>query len=83
MFYEPGNHALEPRQALAAWAVFAILLVTALGASIHHTDFYRGNYKTLSAQSSGVGVMTCLNRIAKSMTINAPTIARADRCRLQ
>ena len=58
MFYEPGDHALEPRQALAAWAVFAILLVTALGASIRHTDFNRGNYETLLAQSSGVGVMT-------------------------
>ena len=58
MFYEPRNHALEPRQALAAWAVLAILLVTALGASIRHTDFHRSNYETLLAQSSGVGVMT-------------------------
>ena len=83
MFYEPGDHALEPRQVLAAWAVFAIALVASLGASIRQTDFYRGNYETLLAQSSVVGVTTLSEpHCEESMTINALTIARGGRCPL-
>jgi hypothetical protein len=39
MCYEPADHTVEPRQAAAAWVVYAALLVTALGASSGPANF--------------------------------------------
>ena len=76
MSYEPTDHALEPRQALAAWAIFAALLVMALGASISRADFHdRGGHETLLARSGGAGVGSLSHGSEKTMTINAPVCA--------
>lgn len=59
MCYEPADHAVEPRQALAAWAIFATLLVTALGAGIGRADLHdSGGHEALQTRSGGAGVMT-------------------------
>jgi hypothetical protein len=42
MSYKPADHAVAPRQIVAAWAVCAALLVMALGANINHANSDNG-----------------------------------------
>jgi len=49
MCYEPADHTVEPRQAAAAWAIYAALLMTALGASSGPANS-RSMHETLLAQ---------------------------------
>jgi hypothetical protein len=59
MGYEPADHTIEPRQAAAAWVIYATLLVTALGASISTADSRSGSlYATPLAQRGAVTTST-------------------------
>jgi hypothetical protein len=54
MPYKPADHAVEPRQIVAAWAVCAALLLMALGASINHANSDNGSVReALLAQRGG------------------------------
>ena len=57
--YEPANHVLRPRQALATWAIFAALLVTAFGANVGRAELHStGGHKASQARVGGTGVGT-------------------------
>ena len=61
MCYEPADHDVEPRQAVAAWVIYAALLLTALGAGIGPANSHSGSlYATLSAQR-GAAMMSTWN----------------------
>jgi hypothetical protein len=55
MCYEPADHTVEPRQAAAAWAIYAALLVTALCAGIGPANSHNVSmHETLWAQRGAV-----------------------------
>src|SRR5262249_50457453 len=43
MPYNPADHTPVPRQAIATWAIFAALLVTAFGANVGRADLRRND----------------------------------------
>ena len=62
MCYEPADHTVEPRQAAAAWVIYAALLVTAFGASISPASFHIGSlYATELAQRGAVTMPTWIH----------------------
>ena len=59
MSYEPADHTVEPRQAAAAWVIYAALLVTALGGPANsHSD---SMHETLLAQRGAVTMSTWIH----------------------
>jgi hypothetical protein len=55
MCYEPADHTIEPRQAAAAWVIYAALLVAAFGASKSPANSHNGSlYVTELAQRGAV-----------------------------
>jgi hypothetical protein len=62
MGYQPADHTIEPRQTAAAWVIYAVLLVTALGASISTANSRSGGlYATQWAQRGAVTTSTWLH----------------------
>jgi cyanate permease len=73
--YEPADHSPEWRQALAAWALFAVLLVTAVGASIGRASFPDGTHETSLARSGEADVVMLSAGFGKSTTTSVPVCA--------
>ena len=55
MSYEPAERAVKPRQVLATWAIFVIVLVTS--GAVNQADFHSRERETLLAQSSRAGIV--------------------------
>jgi hypothetical protein len=58
MCYEPADHTIEPRQTAAAWVIYAVLLVTALGASIGPTYSRSGSLEATQLAQRGAVTMS-------------------------
>jgi hypothetical protein len=57
--YEPADHVPWPRQALAAWAIFAALLVTAFGANVVRAELHgSGGHRASQARAGDAVVAT-------------------------
>jgi hypothetical protein len=52
MPYDPSNHAVGPRQIMAAWAVCVALLAIALGGSIGHASPDNGGVRTICSHGA-------------------------------